>query len=78
MLFGTQFLNDFTSVNSKERQFGEELYSGEVKYQLSTLLQPSSHKGCPKQPNNGNNVLLEFKCLSTLLNPQVHKSLRVV
>jgi hypothetical protein len=33
MLFGIQFLNDFASVNSRERQFGEELYSSEVKHQ---------------------------------------------
>jgi hypothetical protein len=38
MLFGIQFLNDFASVKSKERQSGEEVYSSEVKYQLSTLL----------------------------------------
>jgi hypothetical protein len=37
-LFGIQFLNDFASVKSKERQSGEEVYSSEVKYQLSTLL----------------------------------------
>jgi hypothetical protein len=30
MLFGIQFLNDFASVKSKERQFGEEVYSSEA------------------------------------------------
>jgi hypothetical protein len=38
MLFGIQFLNDFASIKTKERQFGEELYSSEIKDQLSTLL----------------------------------------
>jgi hypothetical protein len=33
MLFDIQFLNDLASANSKERQFGEELYSSEVKHQ---------------------------------------------
>jgi hypothetical protein len=28
-----QFLNDYASVKSKERQSGEEVYSSEVKYQ---------------------------------------------
>jgi hypothetical protein len=32
MLFGIQFLNDFAAASSKERQFGEELYSSEVKH----------------------------------------------
>ena len=33
-------------------------------------------QGVPKKtPNYWNNVLLEFECLSTLLNPQVHKIL---
>jgi hypothetical protein len=35
MLFDIQFLNDFASVNSKERQFGEELYSSEVNLNIS-------------------------------------------
>jgi hypothetical protein len=34
VLFDIQFLNDFASVNSKERQFGEELYSSEVKLNI--------------------------------------------
>ena len=33
-------------------------------------------QGVPKKtPNYWNNVLLEFECISTLLNPQVHKIL---
>jgi hypothetical protein len=32
-------------------------------------------QGVPKNQNYWNNVLLEFECLNTLLNPHVHKSL---
>jgi hypothetical protein len=59
MLFGIQFLNDFASVNSKERQFGEELYSSEVKHQPAD---GRWYTGCPKKSQKyWNNVLLEFQ-----------------
>ena len=38
MLYDVQFLNDFATIKSKEKQFGEELYPSEVKYQLCALL----------------------------------------
>ena len=43
MLFGIQFLNDFASASSKERQFGEELYSSEVKHQRYALCFSLAH-----------------------------------
>jgi hypothetical protein len=47
------------------------------KIELGQQLNESSnilhYTKCHKKPNYWNNVLLEFKCLSTLLNSQVHK-----